>query len=163
MGSPPPMPHSFRPKGQRETAVTRTQKDMGGHLRTCGLQDRNTATGSLRPSKEGVRRVNAPNLPSPCHHLPSTKQTEPPLQGGGQQSPGTESIKVQLLGCQTREGRADVKSRGEDVIYMGSLGHLKVKMQLHWPSVARISPAWDVERYQTDVLLGRKKGYGNER
>lgn len=97
------MPHSYRPEGQREIAVTRTQNDMDRHLRTCGLRDRNTVTASLRPGREGARGISAPTSSSPCHHFPSTKQTEPPLEEGrGQRSTGMESIHVQFLECRTR-------------------------------------------------------------
>lgn len=51
-GRKPPSPHSSRPEGQKEAAVPKTQQDTGGHLRTCGLQARSTATANLRPGRE---------------------------------------------------------------------------------------------------------------
>lgn len=82
------MPHSYGTNNQREAIVSGTETDMVRQLRTCGLQDRNTATTKLRPGKGGAREINAPALPSSCPHLPSTKHPNPPLEGEGQRSPG---------------------------------------------------------------------------
>lgn len=127
-------PQSSRNKGGREVVVTGTQRDTGGHVRGCGLQDR-----TQPPPTRGLAgrwRNKCPALAFLQPRLPLTKQAKR-RQNWGQGSPGTESSSCISWGAEQGRGEWRVNPKGKHSLY-GIPCKPEGQMWLQGPSVGLI-------------------------
>lgn len=103
---------------QRGEGISSTgiQCDTGGHLRICGLKNRNAATANPRSGSGGARGINAPTLLSPAStfHWP---QRPDPTRSWGQRRPVIKSSRWISWGTKKGWKESTVSPEGKHSLY----------------------------------------------